>query len=136
MQKRNKRQKGRVSNLPKMVPKRLGEISLISQESGRISAAHFKSMILTLKRKVPTGTTIIPRFFPYLPVTKKPLEVRMGKGKGSIAKLVSRIRPNSVIVELAGLRQDVPLNLYNNALFAVACKLPVRSFIVEKKLTS
>jgi large subunit ribosomal protein L16 len=130
MQKRNKRQKGRVSNLPIMEPKRIGVISLISLEAGRISVAHYKSMILTIKRKVPSGTTIIPRFFPNMPVTKKPLEVRMGKGKGSISKLVSRIRPNSVLVELAGLRRDTSINIYSRALFAVSCKLPVRSFIV------
>jgi large subunit ribosomal protein L16 len=125
----SKRHKGRVSKVPVVNVKRVGEIAIISEESGRISAPQIKSIILTLKRKLPSGTSIIPRISAHLAVTKKPLEVRMGKGKGSIAKRIARIRPNTVIIEIAKIREVIPIEQYLDGLKAAASKLPVKSKI-------
>ena len=125
----SKRHKGRVSKVPVVNVKRVGQIAIISEESGRISAAQIKSIILTLKRKLPSGTTIIPRISAHFAVTKKPLEVRMGKGKGSIAKRIARIRPNTVVIEIAKIKDVVPIEQYLEGLKAAMSKLPVKSKI-------
>ena len=125
----NKRHKGRVSQVPVETIKSVGEIAIISVEPGRITAAQIKSIVLTLKRLLPTGTSIIPRIYAYLPVTKKPLEVRMGKGKGSVVKRIARIRTNSVILEIAKVKEVIPIE----GLKAAASKLPVKTKILKLK---
>jgi large subunit ribosomal protein L16 len=125
----NKRHKGRVSQVPVETIKSVGEIAIISVEPGRITAAQIKSIVLTLKRLLPTGTSIIPRIYAYLPVTKKPLEVRMGKGKGSVVKRIARIRTNSVILEIAKIKEVIPIE----GLKAAASKLPVKTKILKLK---
>jgi len=107
-----KRHKGRVSCIPVTQPKYVGDYALISLEHIRISTAQINSMVLTLKRLLPTGTTIIPRISGYLAVTKKPLEVRMGKGKGPIAKKIARVRTNTVIIEIGQTREVIPIAQY------------------------
>lgn len=124
-----KRHKGRVSLVPLDTIKSVGEIAIISEEPGRISTAHIKSIILTLKRLLPVGTSIIPRIYAHLPVTKKPLEVRMGKGKGSVVKRIARIRTNTVIIEIAKVKEVIPID----GLKAAASKLPVKSKILILK---
>lgn len=123
-----KRQKGRISNVPKLGSKRLGEYSIISKEPARITAEQIGAVIMTLKRKMPGGTQIIPRIYGHLAVTAKPLEVRMGKGKGGIAKRVARIRAETVIVEIGKVRAG---EQYIEGLRAAASKLPVRVRIVK-----
>ena len=96
-----KRHKGRISYVPKEGEQRKeGRMLLVSREAGRITQTQMKAVIMILKRKLGKGSRIAVRVFPHLAVTAKPLEVRMGKGKGSIDHRVSRIRANSVIVEV------------------------------------
>ena len=124
-----KRQKGRISYVPKLGSKLIGEYSIISKEPARITAGQIGSVMMTLKRKMPGGTQIIPRIYGHLAVTGKPLEVRMGKGKGAIAKRVARIRAQTVIVEINNIRAG---EQYMEGLKAAASKLPVRVRIVKK----
>ena len=130
--KNSKRHKGRVSLVPILNTTRVGEMAIISEEAGRITGAQIQSLILTLKRKLPTGTTIIPRITAHLAVTKKPLEVRMGKGKGSIAKRIARIRPNTIIVEIGKIKEVVPIEKYVEALKSAESKLPVKNKISKE----
>lgn len=137
-----KRQKGRICRIPVAVqdtrqpayPKEglekigveRGNYAIISKEPGRLSKEQISSVILTLKRKMGHGTKIVPRVYGHLAVTKKPLEVRMGKGKGPIAKRIGRIRTNSVIVEIHGTAEEGKCLA---GLKAAASKLPVRVVI-------
>lgn len=121
-----KRHKGRVSHVPVITNvKHLGQLRIISEEAGRITVAQIKSLILTLKRKLPYGSTIIPRINANIAVTKKPLEVRMGKGKGNIVEKIARVRPNTIILEIAKIREVVPIKQYLLALRSAVSKLPI-----------
>jgi large subunit ribosomal protein L16 len=124
-----KRQKGRISHVPKLGSKRLGEYAIISKEPARITGEQIGSVIMTLKRKMPEGTEIIPRIKGSIGVTAKPLEVRMGKGKGGIVKRVARIRAQTIIVEIGKIKAG---EQYKEGLKAAASKLPVRVRIVRK----
>ena len=123
----SKRHKGRVSQVPRTSQVREGEYSLISTTTGRITAKQLTSLQMTVKRVVPTGTTIIPRVFAKYPVTAKPLEVRMGKGKGSIDHYIARVRYNTVLLELAGTKAGVD---YKEMLRLASTKLPVSTRVL------
>ena len=68
------------------------------------------------------------RIFPDVPVSKKPAEVRMGKGKGSVEFWVSRIHPGRILFEVEGVSQEIA----KNALLLGAAKLPIKSFFVTR----
>jgi large subunit ribosomal protein L16 len=125
-----KRHKGRTSEVPAQGRKLTGAYSLVSEEPGRVTAKQIASLIMTLKRKIPTGTTIIPRVFATYPVTAKPLEVRMGKGKGSIDHKIARVRRNTVIIELDKKIAGVD---YATMLRQAGMKLPVNTRIEQGK---
>lgn len=90
-------------------------------EAGRIAAQHY------LKRE---GKLFI-RVFPDKPVSKKPLETRMGKGKADVDYWAARVRPGTVLYELAGVSQDDA----RGALARVAMKMPVRCRFVERRVS-
>ena len=125
-----KAHKGRVSLIPLLNQPRLGQFAIVSVEAGRLNSAQIKSIILTLKRSLPKGTTIIPRISAHLPITKKPLETRMGKGKGKIVDRIARIRPNTIIIEVTSERVVLSLSCMKSA----ASKLPFRSYIAPLSL--
>ena len=89
-------------------------------EAGRVAAAHF------LKRD---GKLFI-RVFPDKPVSKKPLETRMGKGKAEVDYWAARVKPGTMLYELAG----VPEEAAKAALARVAAKMPVRCRFVGRRL--
>ncbi|MFG0330778.1 MAG: 50S ribosomal protein L16 [Phycisphaerales bacterium] len=100
------------------------ETALVSArqiEAGRIAAQHY------LHRQ---GKVFI-RIFPDKPVSKKPLETRMGKGKADTDFWAARVKPGTVLFEIAG----VPELAARNALARVAMKMPVRCRLVERRLT-
>ena len=91
-------------------------------EAGRIACQHF------LKRQ---GKLII-RVFPDKPVSKKPLETRMGKGKADVDYWAARVKPGTVLYELAGVSEDQA----RRALVRVAMKMPVRCRFIGRRLGS
>lgn len=123
-----KRHKGRVSYIPKInesSTNNINKLRLISREPGRITATQMKAVIMVLKRTLdPKTNSIAVKVFPHLAVTAKPLEVRMGKGKGGIDHRISRIRMNSVIVEVLS-KGDIN----RRSLRAAGAKLGVRTTI-------
>ena len=125
-----KRHKGRTSMVPRIGQERGGEYTIISTTAGRVTAAQLASLIMTVKRRVPSGTGIVPRIFTKYPVTAKPLEVRMGKGKGSVDHYVSRVRYNTVILVLKNTVAGVD---YKEMLRLSSTKLPV-STRIEKNI--
>jgi large subunit ribosomal protein L16 len=90
-------------------------------ESGRIAAQHY------LKRQ---GKIYI-RVFPDKPVSKKPLEQRMGKGKAEVDYWAARVKPGTMLFEIAG----VPEDMARNAMVRVAMKFPIRCRFVGRRLT-
>ena len=96
-----------------------GWITARQIEAGRVAATHF------LRRE---GKVYL-RLFPHKPVSAKPLETRMGKGKGDPDYWVARVRPGHVIVEIGGVEEDVA----RNALMRVAHKMPYRCRFVKRR---
>jgi large subunit ribosomal protein L16 len=88
-------------------------------EAGRVSASHF------LHRE---GKVYV-RIFPYKPVSKKPLETRMGKGKGEPEIWVARVRPGQICFEVGGVSEEVA----KQALIRVAHKMPIKCRFVRRR---
>ncbi len=100
-----------------------GEYGLKSTSRGRITARQIEAARRAITRHVKRGGKIWIRIFPDKPITKKPLEVRMGKGKGSVEYWVAQIKPGTMLYEIQG----VPEELAREAFKLAAAKLPVKT---------
>ena len=106
-----------------------GDIALKATEGGRIDSRQIEAARVTMTRKVSrTGKTWI-RVFPDKPLTAKPLETRMGKGKGAVDKWVMNIKPGRIIFEMAGVEET----LARAALTLAKHKLPFKTKIITLK---
>jgi len=106
-----------------------GDIALKAIEGGRIDSRQIEAARVTMTRKVNrTGKTWI-RVFPDKPLTAKPLETRMGKGKGAVDKWVMNIKPGRIIFEMAGVEES----LARAALTLAKHKLPFKTKIITLK---
>ncbi len=100
-----------------------GDFGLQALEPGRISQRQIEAARMTIQRKVKRQGQLFIRIFPDKPITKKPLETRMGKGKGSVEGWVAVIRPGRMLYEIQGVPEDVA-----RAAFALAAhKLPLKT---------
>lgn len=105
-----------------------GEYGLKATSRGRITARQIESARRALTRHVRrVGKTWI-RIFPDKPITKKPLEVRMGKGKGSVEYWVAQIQPGRILYEMEGVEESVAREAFRLA----AAKLPVTTTFVTR----
>ena len=104
-----------------------GEFALKATGRGRITARQIEAARRTMTRHVKRGGKIWIRVFPDKPISKKPLEVRMGKGKGAVEYWVAQIKPGKVLFEMSG----VPEQLASEAFTLAAAKLPVATTIVK-----
>ena len=100
-----------------------GEYGLKSTSRGRLTARQIESARRAITRHVKRGGKIWIRVFPDKPITKKPLEVRMGKGKGSVEYWVAQIKPGTMLYEIQG----VPEELAREAFKLAAAKLPLKT---------
>jgi len=105
-----------------------GEFALKATDRGRITARQIEAARRTMTRHVKRGGKIWIRVFPDKPITTKPLEVRMGKGKGSVEYWVAQIQPGKVLFEMSG----VPEELAAEAFALAAAKLPVKTTFVKR----
>ena len=106
-----------------------GEYGLKAVGRGRITARQIEAARRALTRKVKRGAKVWIRIFPDKPITKKPLEVRMGKGKGAPEYFVAVVKPGRVLFEVSG----VPVAVAKEALRLAAQKLPVTTkFIIAR----
>eukprot|EP00123_Amoebidium_parasiticum_P010378 comp20066_c0_seq1/m.24680 comp20066_c0_seq1/g.24680 ORF comp20066_c0_seq1/g.24680 comp20066_c0_seq1/m.24680 type:complete len:211 (-) comp20066_c0_seq1:773-1405(-) len=95
--------KGRVSEVPVKSEVVFGEYGLRVLEASRITAAQIDAIKTTVQRRIKAFKGKVHlRIFPDIPVSSKPAEVRMGKGKGAVDYFCARVRPNKVIVEVKG----------------------------------
>ena len=107
-----------------------GEYGLKATSRGRITARQIEAARRTITRHVKRGGKIWIRIFPDKPITKKPLEVRMGKGKGSVEYWVAQIRPGTMLYEIQG----VPEELAREAFKLAAAKLPVKTTFAARTI--
>ena len=84
-----------------------GEYGLQAMEKGRITARQIEAARRAITRKVKRGAKIWIRIFPDKPITKKPLETRMGKGKGNPEEWVAVVKPGRILFELEGVEPEV-----------------------------
>lgn len=100
-----------------------GEFGLQSTESGWLTARQIEAARIAMTRYVKRGGKIWIRVFPDKPLTKKPAETRMGKGKGGVELWVASIQAGRVLYEMEGVKEDVAREAFRLA----AHKLPVKT---------
>ncbi len=105
-----------------------GEYGLMTLENGFLTARQIEAARVAMTRKAKRGGKVFIRIFPDKPLTKKPAETRMGKGKGSPELWVASVRPGRILYEMDGVDEA----LAHEALGLAATKLPLRTKVVRK----
>ena len=121
-------QKGRLRGLAtRGATLAFGDIGLKAVEHGQLSSEQIEAARIAMMRHIRRGGKVWIRIFPDKPVSKKPLETRMGKGKGAPEFWVAVIKPGKILFELEG----VPENVAIESLTQAANKLPIRCQVVS-----
>lgn len=105
-----------------------GEFGLKAIERGRMTARQIEAARRAMTRYVKRGGKVWIRVFPDKPITKKPLEVRQGKGKGSVEYWVAQIQPGKMLFEMEGVTPEVAAEAFRLA----ARKLPFKVTLVKR----
>ena len=108
-----------------------GEYALKAMECGRMSAQQIEAARITISRTVKRGGKMWIRVFPDKPLTKKPAETRMGKGKGSPEQWVAPIKPGRILYELTGVEEELAIK----ALRLAGNKLPFATKVISRSTT-
>jgi len=125
-----KRQRGRMKGKALKGDKlNFGEFGLQALECGYVNARQIEAARIAMTRHVKRGGKMWIRFFPDKPVTKKPAEVRMGKGKGPTDAWVAVVKPGRILYEMEG----VPRELAKEALRLASHKLSVKTRFIERR---
>lgn len=98
-----------------------GDFGMMAMESGRLTSRQIEAGRMAITRKVKRQGNLWIRVFPDKPVTKKPLEVRMGSGKGAVEQWVAVVKPGRVLFELGGVTADEAKEAFRIA----SSKLPI-----------
>jgi large subunit ribosomal protein L16 len=107
-----------------------GQYGLQASERGKITARQIEAARRAMTRHIKRGGKIWIRIFPDVPVSKKPLEVRMGKGKGNVEYWVCKIQPGKMLYEMEGVHEDVAREAFRLA----AAKLPFKTNFVVRQV--
>ncbi|MEW6140522.1 MAG: 50S ribosomal protein L16 [Thermodesulfobacteriota bacterium] len=128
-----KRQKGRMRGRPlRGATVAFGDFGLMAMAPGWITSRQIEAGRIAMTRHVKRGGQIWIRIFPDKPITKKPAETRMGKGKGSPEEWVAVVKPGRIMYEMQG----VPLQVAKEAFRLAAMKMPIKTrFVVREELT-
>jgi large subunit ribosomal protein L16 len=128
-----KQQKGRMKGTPTTgVHVSFGEFGLMALAPCWITSRQIEAGRIAMTRHVKRGGKIWIRVFPDKPITKKPAETRMGKGKGAPEEWVAVVKPGKIMYEMEG----VPAEVAREAFRLAARKLPVRTrFVMREELT-
>ena len=100
---------------------------LVASGRGRITARQIEAARRAMTRYIKRGGNIWIRIFPDKPITKKPLEVRMGKGKGNVEYWVALVQPGKVMFEMAGVEEEQAREAFRLA----SAKLPVKTHFIK-----
>ncbi len=125
-----KQQKGRIKGIASKGNEiSFGEYGLQSLEPGKINNRQIEAARIAINRHAKRGGKVWIRIFPHKPLTKKPLETRMGKGKGAPEEWVAVVKRGTMLYEIAGVPREVALE----ALRLASHKLPVKTKIVSSE---
>ena len=105
-----------------------GEYGLKATERGRVTARQIEAARRAMTRHIKRGGKIWIRIFPDVPISSKPLEVRMGKGKGNVDHWVAKIQPGTVLYEMEGVNEELAREAFRLA----ANKLPIKTTFVQR----
>lgn len=125
-----KMHKGRNTRLARGNTVAFGQIGLKSIGRGRMTAGQIEAARRTITRRIKRGGKIWIRVFPDKPITEKPLEVRMGKGKGPVEYWAAEIKPGKMLYEIEGVSEE----LAREALTLASAKLPFKTTIVKRTI--
>src|ERR1044072_9098678 len=106
-----------------------GDYALQSQGSDRITSRQIEASRQAMSRYIKRGGKIWIRIFPHPPVTRKPLDVKMGSGKGSPEFFVAKVRPGTILFEMQGVTEEIA----REAMRLAAHKLPVKTKFLVKE---
>src|SRR5215210_558928 len=106
-----------------------GQFGLMAMEPGWITNRQIEAMRVAVTREMKRGGKVWIRIFPDKPITKKPAETRMGKGKGNPEGWVAVVKPGRIMFEIEGISED----LAKKALALASAKLPVRTRFVKRE---
>src|ERR1700760_1169422 len=107
-----------------------GDFGLKSTDRARVTAREIEAARRAMARYVKRGGQIWIRVFPDVPITKKPLEVRMGAGKGNVEYWVAKVRPGKVLFEMEGVTEDIAREAFRLA----GSKLSVSTTFVKRQV--
>ena len=125
-----KQHKGRIKGVAKGGSDlNFGTYGLKALEPERVTARQIEAARRAMTRHMKRQGRVWIRIFPDLPVTSKPTEVRMGKGKGSVDRWVCKVKPGRVMFEIDGVAEDVA----QEALRLAAMKLPIKTRVVVRE---
>jgi len=105
-----------------------GEYGLKSTDRGRITARQIEAARRAMTRYIKRGGKIWIRIFPDKPISKKPLEVRQGKGKGNVEYYVAQIQPGKMLYEMEGVSEEIARKAFKLA----SAKLPLGTTFVKR----
>jgi large subunit ribosomal protein L16 len=124
-----KQQKGRMRGLAyRGSDVSFGDYGLQAVEGGRVTARQIEAARMAIQRATKRAGRLFIRVFPDVPVTKKPLETRMGSGKGGVELWVAKVLPGRMMYELSGLPKDVA----KEALQTAQSKLPIKTRFMDR----
>jgi large subunit ribosomal protein L16 len=124
-----KQQKGRNRGLAQRGSRvNFGEYAMKATTRGQLTARQIEAARRALTRHVKRGAKIWIRVFPDKPMTKKPLEVRQGKGKGNVEYWVAQVKPGSILYEMEGVSEEIAREAFRLA----GAKLPVRTAFASR----
>ena len=124
-----KQQKGRNRGLAVKGSKvSFGEFGLQAADRGRLTSRQIEAARRTITRHVKRGGKLWIRVFPDKPITKKPLEVRQGKGKGNVEYWVAQIQPGRMLYEIEGISEELAREAFQLA----AAKLPFKTNFTKR----
>jgi len=107
-----------------------GEYALQAQGHDRITSRQIEASRQAMTRYIKRGGKIWIRIFPHTPVTRKPLDVKMGSGKGSPEFFVAKVRPGTILFEMQGVSEEIA----REAMRLAAHKLPVKTkFLIREE---
>ena len=105
-----------------------GDYGLMALEGGKVSARQIEAARIAMTRQTKRGGQVWIKIFPDVPVTKKPAEVRMGKGKGAVDHYAAVVRPGRILYEITGIEKSLAIS----ALELAAAKLPIKTRLLIK----
>ena len=130
-EKYRKRQRGRLrGNATRKNEVALGDYGLMALEPKLITNRQIEAARVAMTRHIRRGGKIWIRVFPDVPVTKKPLESRQGKGKGNVEYWVAKIQPGRMLYEIEGVQEEMAREAFRRA----AAKLPVQTTFAHRTL--